>query len=234
MQELGLDFTYKAPPDWAEPEPCEGDIPVKFALRSALAKLLSLLPLYVGKEAFALLEQIITRQNSSVMHSLDTYNTRNNSNEFMSYPSDIANAIEKNSFLFCNLPIKQTFIAADTIVVHNSKILGKPKNADNAFKMLKQLSGSRHYVITGCVVLSPKGLRVFPIFTTVNMLRFSDNALCRYIDTGEPLDKAGGYAIQGQGAFLVSSIEGSWTNVVGLPLSDVIFTLEALDIIKEY
>ena len=98
-------------------------------------------------------------------------------------------------------------IAADTIVVLGNKILGKPTDPDNAKDMLRQLSGNVHEVKTAAVVLYRDKL--------------TEKRIDRYVSTGEPLDKAGAYGIQGKGADLVARIEGSYDNVVGLPLITV-------------
>jgi len=111
-------------------------------------------------------------------------------------------------------------IGADTIVVKDG-ILGKPENSNQAYNMLKSLQGSWHEVITGLTVIDCAGMRSIKCFekTLVKMKSLSDDEIWSYIDTGEPLDKAGAYGIQGIGALLVERIEGCYFNVVGLPLS---------------
>jgi|LSQX01.1.fsa_nt_gb septum formation protein len=111
-------------------------------------------------------------------------------------------------------------IGADTIVVKD-QILGKPKDRNDAFKMLKVLQGSWHEVITGVAVISTfgyKNIKTFEI-TRVKMKELSEQAINAYIDTSEPCDKAGSYGIQGLGAVLVEKIDGCYFNVVGLPLA---------------
>jgi len=121
---------------------------------------------------------------------------------------------------------KATVIGADTIVVLNDRIMGKPHNEEDALSMLKALSGEKHQVITAfCIVLSNGKIVTQPVVTDVYMRESSEKELLGYIATGEPVDKAGAYAIQGIGTFLVKDIEGSYTNVVGLPLAEVIETL---------
>ncbi|MBU1055347.1 MAG: septum formation inhibitor Maf [Proteobacteria bacterium] len=115
-------------------------------------------------------------------------------------------------------------IGADTIVVINGKILGKPSDRDDARIMLKDLSGQTHEVVTGYCICCKAKERSFSesIITKVLFKDLSENEIEWYIHTKEPFDKAGGYAIQGLGTFLVKSINGSYTNVVGLPVCEVI------------
>lgn len=111
-------------------------------------------------------------------------------------------------------------IAADTVVSINGEILGKPRSHEEAFTMLRKLNGTRHEVCTGmCVALEEKV--VFHETTEVFFGRWPEALLRRYSDTEEPLDKAGAYAIQGMGAFLVEKIIGSHSNVIGLPLEQL-------------
>lgn len=119
-------------------------------------------------------------------------------------------------------------ISADTIVVLDGKILGKPKNEDDAFDMLKSLSGRTHDVYTGyCVMRIKDGYTVCnSIKTEVTFKTISNDKILRYIRTSEPMDKAGAYGIQGIGGMLVEKIEGDYANVVGLPTSALADTLE--------
>jgi septum formation protein len=112
-------------------------------------------------------------------------------------------------------------IAADTIVVWNGIIMGKPKNRDEAFLMLSRLSGQRHQVITGiCVIdIEEKVNDIQGESTDVVFNSLSPEEINFYLDGGEWVDKAGAYGIQGQGALLVARIEGCYFNVVGLPLN---------------
>jgi septum formation protein len=114
-------------------------------------------------------------------------------------------------------------IGADTIVLIGRKILGKPASANEAYEMLQRLSGKTHQVLTGYCICCKKKNRVFSetVKTDVRFKKLNDAEIKWYIQTGEPFDKAGGYAIQGIGTFLVKSINGSYTNVVGLPVCEV-------------
>ncbi|PIE56651.1 MAG: hypothetical protein CSA34_03310 [Desulfobulbus propionicus] len=120
-----------------------------------------------------------------------------------------------------------TVIGADTVVVQDGRIHGKPGNDAAALHTLRQLQGRRHQVITAVAVIhcNKKVETVFDSTTEVVFGAFDDNILSAYIRTGEPADKAGSYGIQGIGAFLVTSITGSYSNVVGLPLDRLLTTL---------
>lgn len=109
-------------------------------------------------------------------------------------------------------------IAADTIVVLGETILGKPAGPDEAKRMLKQLSGKVHEVKTATAVLYQDRTILQVITTNVHFRKLTEKEIDWYVQTGEPLDKAGAYGIQGKGAVLVEKIEGSYDNVVGLPL----------------
>lgn len=119
-------------------------------------------------------------------------------------------------------------IGADTIVVVGGDILGKPENEEQAAKMLKRLSGRQHSVYTGVAIMSPKGSQVFSEKTYVHFIPLTDEMIKEYIATGEPLDKAGAYGIQGRGALFVSKIEGDFANVVGLPICRLSLALRKL------
>ena len=112
-------------------------------------------------------------------------------------------------------------IAADTFVVLGDRILGKPHTNGEAREMLRALNGQTHSVITGFTVLDTETGKVLSksVETRVCMRRSTLKEIESYVRTKEPLDKAGGYAIQGRGAVLVERIEGDYSNVVGLPLS---------------
>ncbi len=115
-------------------------------------------------------------------------------------------------------------IGADTIVVIDSKILGKPKNRAQAKTMLTSLSGKTHKVITGFTICSKTYNKIIskPVETDVEFKKLTKQEIRWYTNTDEPFDKAGAYAIQGLGTFLVRKINGSYTNVVGLPVCEVI------------
>jgi septum formation protein len=115
-------------------------------------------------------------------------------------------------------------IGADTLVVVDGAVLGKPRSGDEARRMLGRLSGRTHQVLTGyCILqLSSGTRRAETVKTDVCFKALSPAEIDWYVGTGEPFDKAGAYAIQGIGTFLVRSINGSYTNVVGLPVCEVV------------
>lgn len=112
-------------------------------------------------------------------------------------------------------------IAADTVVVQDGAILGKPADARDAERMLTLLSGGMHRVITGLAIMDAGTGKTLSRAeaTRVWFRKLTQEEITSYVNTGEPLDKAGGYGIQGKGALLVDRIEGCYFNVVGLPLS---------------
>jgi septum formation protein len=116
-------------------------------------------------------------------------------------------------------------IAADTTVEIGGEILGKPIDDDDARRMLRMLGGTAHNVHTGVSIRDANRTRTVVVTTVVDFIDLDDAAIDVYIATGEPFDKAGGYAIQGAGGRLVSAIDGSVSNVIGLPLEE---TLELL------
>ena len=129
-------------------------------------------------------------------------------------------------------------IGADTIVLAEHMILGKPRNRNEAQRMLHTLQGKSHKVYTGLCVMNAaeKKMAKRIVKTRVHFKTLSDREIDWYMRTGEPFDKAGGYAIQGLGGLLIREIEGSYTNVVGLPASDLVdmlLELEAWDLYSQ-
>ncbi len=123
-------------------------------------------------------------------------------------------------------------LAADTIVALENEVYGKPENADHARTMLKDLSGKTHQVYTCFRIEGLEGDFVEKtVKTDVKMREIPAEMLQWYVSTGEPFDKAGSYAIQGHGSILVESISGSYTNVVGLPMAEVVDALVQLKVI---
>lgn len=109
-------------------------------------------------------------------------------------------------------------LAADTIVWHRGRILGKPHSREEGFSMLRSLSGNVHEVYTGVVVLSADRAEREAVCSRVTFRELLDREINAYLDTGEPMDKAGAYGAQGIGALFVTAIEGDFYNVMGLPL----------------
>ena len=112
-------------------------------------------------------------------------------------------------------------LAADTTVVVDGEILGKPMDDEDARRMLRLLSGRAHSVLTGIALQSPAGRAAEVDESRVRFAPLSDAEIDWYVATGEPRDKAGAYAIQGLGSLFVEGVEGNWSNVVGLPVPRV-------------
>lgn len=132
-------------------------------------------------------------------------------------------AEQKASFVAKNLSAGYV-LGADTVVVLENQILGKPSDSQEAVRMLMNLSGKTHQVMTGvCIIEAKTGKTVSTVeITEVKMRAISLDEIYKYVATGEPLDKAGAYAIQGKGAIFVESIKGCFSNVVGLPIFKVV------------
>lgn len=121
-------------------------------------------------------------------------------------------------------------LAADTTVALDNRVLGKPTSTDDAKRMLSALSGKQHDVFTAFCVVTPDGTaQVESVRTRVGFRTLTNADIARYVATGEPMDKAGGYGIQGRGAACVSDVNGSYTNVVGLPTQQVLDLLTRLN-----
>ena len=147
-------------------------------------------------------------------------------------PRDCAERLarEKALEVFHSQP-REFVLGADTIVVVDDTILGKPRDADDAARMLRMLSGRTHAVITGVSLVSAvaseaeleraesREIKTTSATTLVTMSELSDDEIRDYIATGEPMDKAGAYAIQGLASRWISRIEGDYSNVVGLPVA---------------
>lgn len=116
---------------------------------------------------------------------------------------------------------KEVILGADTIVSIDGEILGKPHTKEKAIKMLETLSGRTHQVITGVAILYEDTCELFHEISEVTFYPLTQQEIFDYVDTKEPLDKAGAYAIQGKGAILVAKISGDYYNIVGLPIAKV-------------
>lgn len=140
----------------------------------------------------------------------------------------MALALEKALWVGNHFADKEIIIGADTIVVLDNRILGKPKDEEDAFRILKLLSNREHRVITGIsIIQAGTNVKIVDYETTLVKLRYlHDDKIKRYISTGEPADKAGAYAIQGYGMSLVEKINGCYSNVVGLPLGKLDYLLD--------
>lgn len=142
----------------------------------------------------------------------------------------LANAVGKCQAVCAACGDKVPVIAADTVVVLDGKILGKPKDAADAVRMLTELSGRTHKVLTG-VAVSFDGRQLAEVCETEVIFRtLTADEIADYVATGEPLDKAGAYGIQGRGAVFVEKINGCYNNVVGLPLTRLHLMLAKLGV----
>lgn len=146
------------------------------------------------------------------------------------YATVVDNAVGKGLSVLKYCQKDDVVIAADTIVVMNNEILGKPINIDAAIEMLQTLSGRTHEVITGVAVFYKNKKVVAVEKTAVTFRKLTDTEIQQYVATGEPMDKAGAYGIQGRGAILVDSISGCYNNVVGLPLTRLYTLFAELDV----
>ncbi|MBU1275961.1 MAG: septum formation inhibitor Maf [Proteobacteria bacterium] len=127
-----------------------------------------------------------------------------------------------------------TVLAADTLVVLGEEIMGKPQDPEEAARMLRRLSGAEHLVLTGYCLQSGSDREVGLGQSRVTFRTLSAGEIAAYVASGEPMDKAGAYAVQGLGAALVKRVSGSYTNVVGLPLAAVIELMLAKDLIQPW
>jgi len=135
-------------------------------------------------------------------------------------------AIRKAEAVQC-VRTNRWILAADTIVVMNKRVFGKPKDSRDCHDMLLHLRGKSHSVITGFCIIDPGGQEVHleSVMTKVRVKEITESEIEAYIRTDEPFGKAGGYAIQGIGSFMIEHINGSYTNVVGLPVCELVSAL---------
>ena len=133
-------------------------------------------------------------------------------------PAEEVGRVSRLKAMAVHAPEDALVIAADTIVVCQGKILGKPHSKQEAENMLTLLSGSDHQVMTGCTIVRGNRSETFTEVTDLHFRPLSCTEIDRYIRSGEPMDKAGAYGAQGKGALFVERIEGDFFNVMGLPL----------------
>lgn len=127
---------------------------------------------------------------------------------------------------------ERIIIGCDTIVFHNGSILGKPANKEEAYKMLKMLSGNTHEVYTGIALVNSLNKKILTDYccTQVTFSHLNDSQINSYIESGEPMDKAGAYGIQGLGGVFVEKINGCYFNVMGLPLNKLYLMLRGMGV----
>jgi septum formation protein len=141
------------------------------------------------------------------------------------HPADAAERLARAKALA--RPTPELTLAADTVVHLDGKPFGKPVDPDEAIAFLSALSGAWHEVTTGVALRSDDGTHSLRVSTAVRFRTLERDEIHRYVLTGEPMDKAGAYAIQGLGGALVAELRGSWTNVMGLPLEQTLAALRA-------
>jgi len=164
---------------------------------------------------------------SFLNYEIVTSNIEENSSHKI--PSDIAIDLAGQKAQAVANMVKDKYklvIGADTIVVHNNNVLGKPKDRQEASNMLMQLSGSCHEVYTGVSFVMGEKSHSFYERTLVFFRPISTDLLNFYLDTKDSMDKAGAYGIQGEGLSFIEKIEGSYSNVVGLPIDRVIIEIK--------
>jgi septum formation protein len=138
-------------------------------------------------------------------------------------PKDFAERMAKEKARAVWAGTKNEYVlGADTVVVVDDVVLGKPENPEDAARMLRELSGRKHHVITGVCLIGNDFEDVRSEITAVHFAELSDADIRNYIAIGEPMDKAGAYAIQGAASRWISKIEGDYSNVVGLPTALVL------------
>lgn len=145
--------------------------------------------------------------------------------EQIDYNNDLVKEIEKLSYQKASAVYKDNkdalVIGSDTIVKIGNDVLGKPHSLDEARKMLKELSDNTHEVVTGVTIIYKDEIDTFSSVAEVTFYPLSDEEIEEYIHTNEPMDKAGSYAIQGDGAKFIKSINGDYYSIVGLPIAKV-------------
>lgn len=124
-------------------------------------------------------------------------------------------------------------IGADTIVWYNGEVIGKPHSKEDAHAILKKLQGNTHQVYTGIAVITPNGMDVRHAITSVTFAPMSEQEINGYISTGEPMDKAGAYGMQGIGGVFVESVCGSSFNVIGMPIQVLYQMLKKAKVIEK-
>ena len=163
------------------------------------------------KEILSLLGFPFTVVPSNVSEDLDVEN-----DDFEGYARKLA-AMKTQAV--ANDEPDSIVIGADTIVVHEGKLYSKPESKEQAQAFLKELSGKTHTVITGVGLFMDDQLRTFSVETKVTFRELDDLLINAYVESGDPMDKAGGYGIQTAGALLVEKIDGDYYNVMGLPIA---------------
>lgn len=165
-------------------------------------------------------------ENAGIEFDVITSDSDEVIDEEMDFADTVKEVAKQKNAAVCRdekCPKDAVVLTADTMVVCDNKIMGKPKDEENAFEMLRLLSGNTHYVLTGyCITDKEKGKTVSGTQKTeVKFRELENEEIRRYIATGEPFDKAGAYGIQLRGSMFVESVAGDYFNIVGLPVCKV-------------
>ncbi|MBR5340302.1 MAG: septum formation protein Maf [Erysipelotrichaceae bacterium] len=150
--------------------------------------------------------------------------------EQIDYDNDLVKEIEKLSFRKADAVYQENkdalVIGSDTIVKIGNDVLGKPKSVEQAKEMLRELSDNTHEVVTGVTIICNDQVETFSSVANVTFYPLSEEEINEYVKTNEPMDKAGSYAIQGDGAKFIRSIEGDFYTIVGLPVGELYHRLK--------
>ena len=150
--------------------------------------------------------------------------------EQIDYDNDLVKEIEKLSYQKANAVFRDhpdaLVIGSDTIVKIGNDVLGKPHSVEEAKQMLRELSGNTHEVVTGVTILCKENAETFSSVARVSFYPLSEEEIEEYVSTNEPMDKAGAYAIQGDAAKFIRSIEGDYYTIVGLPIAELYHRLK--------
>ena len=150
--------------------------------------------------------------------------------EQIDYDNDLVREIEKLSFRKADAVYQENkdalVIGSDTIVKIGNDVLGKPKSVEQAKEMLRELSDNTHEVVTGVTIICNDQVETFSSVANVTFYPLSEEEIDEYVKTNEPMDKAGSYAIQGDGAKFIRSIEGDFYTIVGLPVGELYHRLK--------
>ena len=160
-------------------------------------------------------------KNAGFEYSIESKDTDETMLEHLSVYDNVLNVSYKKALAVYNEHKDSCVLGCDTIVVYNNKIYGKPKSKEDALNTLLLLNGKTHSVISGVAIICPNKEYRFYVESFVTFKNNTKEELINYIETGEPMDKAGSYAIQGIGSKLIEKYEGSFENIVGLPIDEV-------------
>jgi septum formation protein len=216
-------FTFTVHPADIPEDPLPNEDPIAYVVRLARQK---------AEAVLAALTKVSASEKRANAPPQVANSLEPQSAQAQSAPPQVANALEPQSAQAQSAPpqVAQVVVGADTTVVIDNQILAKPTDAADAARMLRLLSGRTHRVITGVAVVTAQRTEVAAEVTGVRFLTLSEEEIATYIATGEPMDKAGAYGIQGYAARWIPRITGDYFNVVGLPIALVATMLEAVAI----